>query len=183
LLDEWRLLPKQTGGKCAPIDQNVLIERPVTPIDRKILSLNGDLNRSYVIFNAEGVKKKAAMLELDLKFAKMGGDMTVQRIITKASQNYFNPSWDLVDASNNESFDYSKVDKALLPPLMQRMNEGQIRKYAKILKLQREVSQTEILFKADERRELINQMKAKNEIKVRSFGQAVVEVVEQQMRK
>jgi post-segregation antitoxin (ccd killing protein) len=46
----------------------------------------------------------------------------VQRAIAKASANYQNSSWDLVDAAKDEKFEVSKLKSEELPAEMQKMN-------------------------------------------------------------
>ena len=46
----------------------------------------------------------------------------VQRAIAKASANYQNSSWDLVDAAKDEKFEVSKLKSDELPAEMQKMN-------------------------------------------------------------
>jgi hypothetical protein len=54
---------------------------------------------------------------------KATGGAMVQRAVAKASQNYHNSAWDLVDASKEKGFDITKLDKNDLPKEMQEMDD------------------------------------------------------------
>jgi len=53
----------------------------------------------------------------------------VQRAVAKASINYKNSSWDLVDAAKEKTFDFSKVKTEELPEPMQKMNTADRKAY------------------------------------------------------
>ena len=68
----------------------------------------------------------------------------VGRAIAKASSNYSNDSWDLVDAWQAEGFDWAKVKKEDLPKEMQKLDLEGRKKYVAAKLAERKKMQEEI---------------------------------------
>jgi hypothetical protein len=61
--------------------------------------------------------------------AKAESGAQVQRIVSKASSNYCNTGWDLVDASKQKDFDITKIKEADLPEEMKKMTAEERKAY------------------------------------------------------
>ena len=68
----------------------------------------------------------------------------VSRAVTKASTNYSNSSWDLVDACQTKDFEWTKVKKEDLPKGMQELDTEGRKKYVADKMAERKKIQAEI---------------------------------------
>ncbi|MBM3982315.1 MAG: VWA domain-containing protein [Planctomycetes bacterium] len=114
----WAEFSKQCGGKHVNIDQNRATQQVVvkTEFDDQIIKLGEELNKTYVVYGADG-KKKADNQQLqdknaaEAKPAAPGAAPTaaLERSLTKAGGLYRNATWDLVDKMKEKDFDIKKV--------------------------------------------------------------------------
>jgi len=119
----WQDASLLADGKFAVINQNKQIVHIDTPFDDKILKLNGELNKTYITFNKAGVVKKELQEAVDTQNAVADKKAMVNRAATKSSANYYNASWDLLDAAENKEFDWEKLKKEELPKEIQELDE------------------------------------------------------------
>jgi len=99
-------------GKYLVIDQDKVIAQIPAPQDKEISDLGLELNKTYLGYGekrAEAKRKQEAADGDALGNAAAGAP--VERALTKASRNYSNTEWDLVDAMKEK-----KVDPATLAP-------------------------------------------------------------------
>ncbi|HBJ84305.1 MAG TPA: hypothetical protein DDZ88_10650 [Verrucomicrobiales bacterium] len=109
-------------GKYLVIDQNQAIVHIEAPQDAEIVKLNEELNKTYISYGSMAPAAKARQVAQDNNAAaKAESGAQVQRIISKASANYCNDTWDLVDACKQKDFDITKVKEADLPEEMKKM--------------------------------------------------------------
>ena len=88
------------------------------------MKLNAQLNQTYLAYGkraAEASSNQAAQDANSIHKAASGA--AVQRVVSKASNNYFNSSWDLVDARKDKNFDINKIPVEDLPVNMRQMDE------------------------------------------------------------
>jgi hypothetical protein len=78
--------------------------------------------------------------------------VAVKRAVSKSSGMYENSSWDLVDASEKNDFDISRIDKQQLPAELKGKSASEIESYIDQKKEERLTIQQEIL-EANARRE------------------------------
>lgn len=71
-------------------------------------------------------------------------EVAVKRAVSKSSRLYNNKNWDLVDASDDEDFDISKVEKAQLPKELEDKSDTEIISYIESKRKEREKIQKEI---------------------------------------
>jgi hypothetical protein len=119
----WNQGALLADGKYLVIDQNQAIVHIEAPQDKEIVKLNEELNKTYISYGKEAPMAKTRQIAQDSNAAaKAESGAQVQRIVSKASANYFNSGWDLVDASKDKSFDITKVKEADLPEEMKKMS-------------------------------------------------------------
>lgn len=100
------------GGEFLVIDQDRVVTHIDAPQDRRISELSRKLNDTYIGY---GKRRKEAAANQRLAdedafaYAESGAD--VERAVSKASGNYSNAGWDLVDAVRE-----NKIDPATLKP-------------------------------------------------------------------
>jgi hypothetical protein len=111
-------------GRYIAIDQNAETAYVAAPQDNQIAALGMQLNTTYIAYGAKGSEgqKRQSAQDYNLS-AKMGANL--ERQMAKASANYTNAGWDLVDAKKSGKVDIEKVKTKDLPPEMQRMTVTQ----------------------------------------------------------
>ncbi|MFN0077288.1 MAG: vWA domain-containing protein [Prosthecobacter sp.] len=122
IAEHWNQGALLADGKYLVIDQNQAIVHIEAPQDKEIVKLNEALNSTYINYGAAAPAAKARQEVQDLNAASNEqSGAAVQRTLTKASSNYLNATWDLVDASKSKDFDITKVKEADLPEEMKKM--------------------------------------------------------------
>jgi len=149
IISKWQHSAKLTNGDYMSIDQNQQIVHIPSPYDDYILELNIKLNKTYIPYGTEGKKKIAAQALQDSNASKYGKANKVSRTVSKSSSFYKNSTWDLVDAETEEkSFDYSSINKKLLPKELQTKSKDELKAY--------------VLKKKEERRHIKQQIQKEN---------------------
>jgi hypothetical protein len=126
----WNQGALLADGKYLVIDQNQAIVHIEAPQDKEIVKLNEELNKTYISYGREAPAAKTRQMAQDSNAAaKAESGAQVQRVISKASANYFNTGWDLVDACKQKDFDITKVKEADLPEEMKKMTVDERKDY------------------------------------------------------
>lgn len=90
-----------------------------TPYDDEMIKLNSALNDTYIPYGEAGAGGYANQKAQDTNAANVGGAANMAaRSQAKSSKLYNNSNWDLVDASRDKNFDWSKVKNEDLPAKM-----------------------------------------------------------------
>ncbi|WP_411826294.1 VWA domain-containing protein [Luteolibacter sp. AS25] len=126
----WHEAAALAGGDFLVIDQDKAIAHIDAPQDKKIAELSSKLNETYLGYGRLREEAQENQLEADKDaLANKKSGASVQRAITKASQNYSNASWDLVDAINEKKIDPAKLKTEELPDEMKEMNQEERKNY------------------------------------------------------
>ena len=128
---KWKDGADYGGGDYMTINQDKKIVHIVTPYDGDIIILNKKLNKTYIYFGSEGWMKFANQTQQDGNAQKLSEEVAVKRAVSKSNRLYQNSSWDLVDRSDKETIDYSKLDKKKLPEHLQQMSDAELKEYVK----------------------------------------------------
>lgn len=119
----WKSGAVVADGTYQVIDHNRAVVHIDAPQDAEIVKLNEELNKTYLPYGGEGAARAEAQVAQDaLAVRNEAAGAAVQRAVTKASANYSNTGWDLVDASKEAGFDWSKVKEETLPEPMRGMS-------------------------------------------------------------
>ncbi|MGH7178447.1 MAG: vWA domain-containing protein [Tepidisphaeraceae bacterium] len=119
----WEDGARIAEGKFFNIDQDRAHCAIAAPQDDELRRLSSTLNETYVPFGADGPGGGKRQREQDTVAAtepEVGAD--VQRAVAKASSNYQNAGWDLVDAVANGTVDLEKLTDKDLPAIMRDMS-------------------------------------------------------------
>lgn len=109
-------------GKFMIIDQDRAVAHIDAPQDKAISDLSHKLNKTYLGYGKHWSASAANQLRADQDAAANAKDgAQVQRAVTKASSNYSNGTWDLVDAVREKKIDPAKVPAAELPAEMRQL--------------------------------------------------------------
>ena len=103
-------------GKFMIIDQDKAVAHIDAPQDKAISDLSLQLNNTYIGYGkswAESAQKQSQADQDALANTKAGAPTS--RAVTKASANYSNTSWDLVDATREKKIDPAKIPAEELP--------------------------------------------------------------------
>ena len=142
--DGWKSGAALAAGDYLTINSDQVVVAIKCPQDERIGQLNDRLNETYLPFGALGEAKKKTQIAQDaLADQEAVSGAKVQRAVSKASLNYHNAGWDLVDAM--ESVDVAKLDDAALPKVMQGMTADERIAHVKKMKELRNTLQEEIL--------------------------------------
>lgn len=117
------------GGDYMTINQNKKIVHIVTPYDSDIIILNKKLNGTYIYFGSYGKQKYAVQAVQDENAMKLDKAVAVKRSVSKSNRLYSNSSWDLIDKSEKENVDYSKIERKQLPKKLQKMSDKELKQY------------------------------------------------------
>ncbi|WP_193210484.1 vWA domain-containing protein [Luteolibacter marinus] len=119
----WHDGPALAGGKYLAINQDKAVVHIDAPQDKEISDLGVQLNKTYLGYGkdwrASAVKQQAADMDA---IANASKGAATQRALTKATANYCNGNWDLVDACKDGTLKLSEVKDAELPEAMRKMS-------------------------------------------------------------
>lgn len=120
----WKDGADLTGGNYGCINQNEATAYIETPYDGQLTVLNEKLNATYIPYGQLGIKKQELQRVQDTNASSYHQANAAERACFKASGNYQNASWDLVDAYKN---DRSVVkDRKSLPKDLANKSEKEI---------------------------------------------------------
>ena len=140
----WKDGADRGNGNYMAINHNHKTTYVATPFDDQILQLNKKLNTTYIAYGAIGDKKMALQAEQDNNAQGYGSANAVSRTLSKSSHLYKNASWDLVDASSEDDFDYNKLDDNDLPEELKGKSQTEIKSYIENKREQRHTIKTQI---------------------------------------
>jgi len=141
---DWKNGAKMTGGEYIAINHNRQVVHIDTPYDKVIIELNSKLNKTYISYGRLGASKMKMQSVQDSNAMDMEEGVAVKRAVSKSSRLYMNSSWDLVDASDDEDFDVSKISTDELPEELKGKSDAQKQTYIDTKKSERTKVQKEI---------------------------------------
>ena len=158
----WKQGALLADGKFMVIDQNQTVAHIDAPQDDQILKLNEQLNKTYIAFGAQREEWASNQIAQDSNAISVNKDSLVRRAATKASANYFNANWDIVDASQQKDFQWSDIKKEDLPEELRKLTteelkahvEGQLASRTELQKQILQLSQERDSWVAEKRKEL-----------------------------
>ncbi|MEQ6125223.1 vWA domain-containing protein [Pseudotenacibaculum sp. MALMAid0570] len=179
----WQDGAELGGGDYMTINHNKKIVHIVTPYDDQIIILNKKLNKTYIYFGSKGRSKYANQAIQDTNAEKLAAPVSVKRAVSKSNRLYNNSAWDLVDRSEKEEVDYSKVKRNQLPKELQKMSDAELKKYVEKQKKIRSEIKTKINELNKKRRAFIAQ-KQKESSKKNELESVMIKAIKKQaMRK
>src|SRR6266576_1581274 len=143
---KWKDGADLADGKYLVIDQNRAVVSIEAPQDKEIARLGVEINQTYLAFGrggGEGAKRQARQDANVATLAPASGAV-VQRSLAKASPNYVNSSWDLVDAAKQKEFEVTKLKAEEPPAEMQKMSAEERKGYIEKNSQERAQLQTKI---------------------------------------
>jgi len=179
--DGWRDVARAADGQFASIDQDRGTVVVSTPFDQKLAALGGEINRTYLAYGVRGAKGRAMQAAADTSAAAASPEVFASRAVAKASGQYRNSSWDLVDAMGQKDFDLEKVKKEDLPAEMQTMTPNQRRDHLDVMAKKRADVQQEINQLNTQRQKFIaEEMKKGGKSADKAFDAAMLRAIREQ---
>src|SRR5687768_13339953 len=127
---KWQHGALLAEGKYMVIDQDRAVVHFEAPQDRQIARLGEELNKTYIAYGASGVESQVRQQVQDKNAAQFfSAGAPVQRALTKASDNYCNSTWDLVDACKDGTVKIEAMKEEDLPTEMRKMTLEQRKKH------------------------------------------------------
>lgn len=180
----WLDGAKLADGKFTSIDTNAAIAHIDAPQDKKISELNVKLNKTYLGYGAAGAVGKARQEAQDSNAASAPAPsaVTAARVKTKASANYSNSSWDVLDAVKEKKLDLAKAKDSELPEELRKVAPGQRAAFVAEKQKERDELQGQLRQLSEEREKFVA-TKQKEAGKEQRLDQAVSGAVREQAAK
>ena len=123
----WKDGADLADGKYINIDQNQQLVHIEAPQDTLLARLGRELNKTYIAYGTRGKELKERQEAQDQNALMMSAPVMAQRSVAKASGQYKNTSWDLVDAESEGAVAIEDLEAEELPKEMRDM-DGEERK-------------------------------------------------------
>jgi hypothetical protein len=122
----WQEFAKLADGSYMEIAGQGGAVTVATPFDQELTDLSGKLNTTYVGYGEQRREKVAQQVANDATSAHYSLSSAADRAGAKASPQYGNGNWDLVDATKSvKDFDVKKLKDEELPEEMRKMTPDQ----------------------------------------------------------
>jgi len=170
-----------SGGSFFNINSDAKIVSLPTPYDDQINKYNDSLNTTYYGYGVKGESKKTLQSSQDANAETQSISSKTERVVAKASRNYDNSSWDLVDAVNNKQVDIATLKDDDLPKELKGKTIEEKRNFVESKNDERKEYQGEIQRLSSERQKFIEielAKRAKEGNEVDDFGTKVNESIQ-----
>jgi Mg-chelatase subunit ChlD len=179
IVEKWHEVAQAGEGNFSAIDPSTGSIQIAAPQDDLLLELNGRLNTTYVPYGEKGQDGLANQIAQDSNASRLGVQSCSSRIVAKGGALYNNASWDLVDKTLEEGFDWDALSLADLPEEMQSMTLDESVEFIEAKRAQREGIQREIQAASAAREVFVKQAIA-NRIGEAGLGEAMRKAIREQ---
>ena len=181
---KWKDGAALADGKYLIIDHNAAVASISAPQDKEIAELSTKLNSTYVAYGAMGGSglQRQQRQDLNAATAPAAPSVVTARALSKASVNYSNSAWDLVDRAKEKDFDITKLKEEELPEEYKKLTPEQRKEHLAKKTAERAEIQKKIGDLAKERDAYVAS-KMKEQSKDTTLGKAVTTAVREQAQK
>ncbi len=181
---DWKDFATMASGQFISIDQQRGTVAIKTPQDEELIKLGAKLNSTYVAYGRLRDQKQANQLAQDANAGKVAPSVAAARTVTKASVQYRNAEWDLVDRLKEDpKFDVKKVPVEELCDELKKMKPEEREAYVKRKLAEREALQKQIADLNAKRQAYINEYMKKHASKAdKAFDEAVRGAIREQAK-
>ncbi|MEM7244016.1 MAG: hypothetical protein AAF533_01660 [Acidobacteriota bacterium] len=151
----WDELARAGRGSFSSIDPELGRIQVETPQDEALLTLNASLNETYLPYGPDGAAGLANQTAQDGNATRLGVQSCSSRIVAKGTALYTNASWDLVDALQEDGFQWASLTDDDLPPALRGMSIEAREAHVAALRERRESIQEKIQDLSNEREEFL----------------------------
>jgi hypothetical protein len=180
IVEKWPEVAQGGAGNFSVIDPATGTIQIATPQDDTLLRLNSRLNATYVPYGAHGRDGLANQVAQDSNASRLGVQSCSSRIVAKGGALYSNASWDLVDATLEEGFDWDSMPLDDLPEEMRSMAREQQIEYVEARRAEREAIQGEIQRVSAEREAFIKKALMERIGEASGLGSAMRKAIREQ---
>lgn len=175
----WKDGATCSTGDYFNINSDAKIVHIDTPYDDKIGLYNDSLNGTYYGYGNQGRMKKEMQFSQDANAASQSSSSKAERASVKASVNYTNSSWDIVDAIEAKDVDITTLKEEELPAELKGKTEKEKLKFIEDAKANRENYQKNIQELSVQRQKFIDEeLKTRStETEIDDFGTSVNESI------
>ena len=143
--EHWDLSTTCGNGSYSFINTNASIDEIATPYDSMLISMNNNLNATYLTYGWQGLRGKKKQMGMDEVVVIQNKAVAMKRINAKANKAaYKNTSWDLVDAYNADSTILLKLDRTPLADSLKTKTSAEIKAIVLAKNNERNAAQKEI---------------------------------------
>lgn len=170
---KWKAGADCRGGVYMTINQDEETVYVASPYDEEILDLNKKLNDTYIGYGRLGEANKARQGAQDSNASSMSLKSAISRTKSKASAQYKNESWDIVDAYEADEDKILTMPEDQLPKEMKGMDTEARAGFIAAKKAERETIQTKIKDLQIKQKQYVAKEKA-NMAKTQTMDEVVV---------
>lgn len=157
----WKDGARLADGHYLVIDHNQAVISIDAPQDAEIAKLNDSLNKTYIAYGKQGATRRERQLAQDGLVAASAASAQAQRAATKASANYMNADWDLVDAIRENKVELGAIATEDLPAELRELPSQELGQVVERKSEERTQIQSQILKLSKEREAFIAAEKQK----------------------
>ncbi len=179
---KWKDGADVADGSYMNIDQNRKIVHISAPQDKEIIRLGKALNKTYISYGKKGAEMKKRQEKQDLNAGSMSPSVMVQRSAVKASKQYTNTSWDLVDADKEGKVKVEEIAEDELPAEMKKMSTDEKKDFIKKKSIERSEIQKKIQSLKKEREKYVKSKRIEMS-KDKTLDDAIIEALKKQAEK
>jgi len=161
VVEKWPEVARIGLGNFSAIDPSKSSIQIATPQDKLLLQLNAMLNTTYVPYGEKGLAGLANQIAQDGNASRLGVQSCSSRIVAKGGALYNNASWDLVDKTLEEGFDWDSATLGELPENVLEMTLEQRVEFIDAKRAERESIQLRIQAASAEREAFVQAALAK----------------------
>lgn len=183
LSGHWKDGAALADGRFLNIDHNRSIVHVEAPQDREIAELSTRLNGTYIAFGRAGQMAEERQSVQDKNAASASTEALLQRAVTKASRNYRNESWDLVDALKNSTIKLEEVKDEDLPEALRDMSVEERKAHVEAKAKERTEIQQQIQQLNGQRQAYVAAEAKRLQGKTDTLGSAITKAVHEQAEK
>lgn len=179
----WKDGADLADGKYMNIDHNQAAVHIEAPQDKEIMALGQKLNETYVAYGTKGAMSKSRQEAQDANATSVAGSgAMVQRSVAKASTQYSNSTWDIVDAEKEGKVKVEELDEDSLPAEMKKMSPKERKDFIEKKKKERAQIQEKINTLRQQRDKYVAE-KQKSAAQKQTLDNAVITTIKDQAKK
>lgn len=172
----WNRAADLASTDLKVIDHTRVVKIPKTPYDERISKLGSELNSTYLGYGDGGRAKMARQEAQDANMMGTSAPAAAERSVVKASANYNNSDWDVVDRAKADG-GVAKMNEEELPAEMRSMTMPEREAYVEKKAKERSRIQAEINELSAKRQAFIADEQKKAGQADATLGAAVIETV------
>jgi len=180
----WKDGAVLADGQYMNIDQDRQAVHIDAPQDKEIAELGAQLNETYLAYGKAGMAGRARQEAQDANASAASVGSSVERSVAKASMQYNNAAWDLVDAVEQGTVKLEEIEEEDLPEALRTMSQDERKAYLEAKAKDRASTQTKINELNEARKKYIaEEMKKLSESGEDTFDSAMVKALREQAAK